>query len=125
MAELDNLKFWKYLANFWSWLTLIFFACAFLWPENFNSVLSSIAVIYASLLGIYVGSKEITRWRNKDFVSRHSGEIFVILWTVVMVAIIMIAIFNKQYEVQSEFIATYITIMGIFAISQKSKALKG
>jgi hypothetical protein len=103
---------------------LLFFIAAFLYPEHFNSILSSISVIYASLLGLYVGSKEITRWHNKDFISRHSGEIYIALWTLVMLIIIALAMFNNQYEIQSEFVATYITIMGIFAISQKSKAMK-
>ncbi|MBL7022034.1 hypothetical protein ISR92_01825 [Patescibacteria group bacterium] len=124
MAEINNLSFWKYFTNFWSWLTLLVFVFAFFYPNQFNGTLSAIAVIYASILGIYVGSKEIARWRNKGYISKHYGEIYVIIWTIVIVAMIITAIFNHQYQLQSEFTATYITILGIFAISQKSKALK-
>lgn len=106
-------------------LTLIVFLIAFFMPEQFNGVLGSIAVIYASILGIYVGTKEVARWRNKKFMSGYYGEIFIIMWTVAIVGMIGISIFNHEYSLQSEFTATYITIMGIFAISQKSKALKG
>ena len=125
MIELKHLSFWKYLTNFWSWLTLIIFIVAFFMPEQFNGVLGNVAVIYATILGIYVGSKEIARWRNKNFMSNYYGEIFIIVWTITIVAMIVASVFNNEYQIQSEFTATYITILGIFAISQKSKALKG
>lgn len=78
MKEINHLLFWKHLVNFWSWLALLFFIAAFVKPDQFNNVLASIAVIYASILAIYVGSKEIARWQNKNFISKYYGEIFII-----------------------------------------------
>ena len=124
MKELNNLNFWKYLTNFWSLLTMLIFAAAFFAPEIFNCVLSSISIIYAAILSIYVGSKEIARWRNKDFVSKHFGEFFLIVWTIIIVSMILLSIINKNFEMRAEFTATYITILGLFAISQKSKTIK-
>ena len=124
MGKVKHLSLWKYLTNFWSLLTLLIFILAFIFPGQLNGVLSTIAIIYASILGIYVGSKEIARWRNKDFISKHYGEIFIILWTITIVAMIVTSIIDKEYQIRSEFTATYITILGIFAISQKSKVIK-
>lgn len=125
MAEIKHLSFWKYLTNFWSLLTLVIFIVAFFAPNQFNGVLGNIAVIYASILGIYVGSKEVARWQNKNFISNYYGEIFVIIWTLTIFFMILVSIMKPEYIIQPEFTATYITILGIFAISQKSKALKG
>jgi len=125
MAEIKQLSFWKYLTNFWSLLTLVIFIVAFFAPNQFNGVLGNIAVIYASILGIYVGSKEVARWQNKNFISNYYGEIFVIVWTLTIFFMILVSIMNPEFIIQPEFTATYITILGIFAISQKSKALKG
>ncbi|MFW0862453.1 MAG: hypothetical protein ACKKL6_02600 [Candidatus Komeilibacteria bacterium] len=125
MAEIKHLSLWKYLANFWSWLTIIIFIAAFFAPEQFNGSIGATSVIYASILGIYVSSKEVARWRNKDYVSNYYGEIYVLIWTIIIVGMILISIMNHNFVLQPEFTATYITILGIFAISQKSKALKG
>jgi len=124
MAEIKHLSMWKYLANFWTWLTLLIFIAAFFAPEHFNGSLGATSVIYASILGIYVSSKEVARWRSKDYVSNYYGEIYILIWTLVIVGMIILSILNHNFVLQSEFTATYITILGIFAISQKSKALK-
>ncbi len=124
MRELKNLLFWRWLTNFWSLLTLLFFILAFVQPDRFNGLLVNIAIIYGAILAIYVSSKEIARWNNKNFSSQYYGEIFVFLWTVMMIAFIIIAAISGKYTVSPEFTAIYITILGIFAISQKSKALK-
>lgn len=94
-------------------------------PQQFNGSLGAVSVIYASILGIYVSSKEIARWRNKNYTSNYYGEIYILLWTIVIVTMIIMSILNHNFVLQSEFTATYITILGIFAISQKSKALRG
>ncbi|MFH1667753.1 MAG: hypothetical protein ABH884_01880 [Candidatus Komeilibacteria bacterium] len=124
MKELKNLSFWRWLTNLWSLLTLLFFILAFTQPDRFNGLLVNVSIIYGAILAIYVSSKEFTRWHNKHFTSKYYGEIFVFLWTIVMIAFIVIASLNGKYSISPEFTAIYITILGIFAISQKSKALK-
>ncbi|MCR4280511.1 MAG: hypothetical protein NUV82_03750 [Candidatus Komeilibacteria bacterium] len=120
----NNLHIWKILANFWSLFTLVFFWLAFMNPGNFDNVLSSISIIYAAILALYVGTKEFSRWKNPGFSSRYLGEVFVVIWTLVMMIFIIITAINPTHSLPSEFAATYITVMGIFAISQKSKTLK-
>ena len=125
MSQEKQLLFWRLLVNFWGYLTLLFFIADFLINDSyFNASLSSLSLVYASILAIYVGTKEFTRWTSKSYPSQHWGEIFIILWTTLMVIFIFVAAFQPAYQIPSEFTATYITIMGIFAISQKSKSLK-
>ncbi|PJC01913.1 MAG: hypothetical protein CO073_02255 [Candidatus Komeilibacteria bacterium CG_4_9_14_0_8_um_filter_36_9] len=124
MKEIKNLAFWHWLTNFWSLLTLLFFVLAFINPGQFNGLLVNVSIIYGAILAIYVSNKEITRWHNKQFTSKYYGEVFVFLWTIVMITFIIIASVNGKYSISPEFTAIYITILGIFAIGQKSKALK-
>jgi len=121
-----QLFFWRLLVNFWGCLTLLFFVADFLINDRyFNGSLSSLSLVYGAILAIYVGTKEFTRWKNKAYISQHFGELFIIIWTVLMIIFIFFAAFNPHYQISPEFTATYITVMGIFAVSQKSKSLKG
>jgi len=41
-----------------------------------------------------------------------------------MVLFIVVTAYNKNYHMYSQFTATYLSVLGIFAISLKSKNLK-
>lgn len=121
----DELKIWKFLTNLWAILTIIFFSATFFKLFDLTASLANISIIYVSLLSLFVGIKEVSRWRDHQFSSHYHGEIFIWLWTILMIVFITLqAIRPEKYIFNNDFIATYISIVAIFAISRKSKNLK-
>ena len=103
---------------------MILFLVDFFSRHNFDIAASGAGVIYLALLGIYVSDKEYSRWRS-TFNSRYFGETFVILWTIIMALFVITAPFSQgAYSVPSEFALVYTGVIGVFAVSQHSKALK-
>ena len=120
-----ELKFWRYLTHFWGILTAIFFILTFLNIMDFSDVLKTLTIVYISILSIFSSVKEFNRWKNKEFLSIHKGELFIILYTVLMVVFVILnALYPHKYHILSEFTVTYLSILGIFAITNKSKKLK-
>ncbi len=116
---------WKWLADFWGYLTIIIFIVDFFYQEKNLIASTGSAIIYTAVLVIYVTNKEFNRWQQKSFSSHYLGEIFIILWSIILIFFVMLAIAsNGIYQVRPEFYTTYITILGIFAISLNSKNLK-
>jgi hypothetical protein len=120
-----DLNFWRLLTDFWGVITASFFIITFFNFFNLMEPLKAMVVIYVSILSIYAGVKEFTRWKEKNFLSRHNGEIFVVCWTVLVIIFIILSAHDSQrYHVPGELTATYLSILGVFAISRKSKALR-
>ena len=116
-----NEKFWKWLANFWTFLTMAFFVVDFLRQGRYDNLAGALGAIYISILGLYAGAKEYERWQGHHF-SRYLGELFVVFWTALMSAfIVAIVVSQNAYRLPAEFITVYISVLGIFALTQKSK----
>ena len=115
----------KTILNLWTILTVIIFTIDFFSGNKFDSSASAIGMIYLAILAIYAGEKEYTRWKKK-FISHYIGEIFVIIWTVIMVIFVVTAPLSQGlYKVPAEFAIVYTSVIGVFAITQRSKALHG
>jgi len=120
-----ELFFWKLLSDFWGIVAAIVFLLTFFDYYDLSHILTDITIIYLSILSIFTGLKEYNRWKNKKFLSRYHGEIFIISWTLLMLIFILMAGADKtKYNLSGEFTATYLSVLGIFAISRKSKSLK-
>ncbi len=116
---------WKWLADFWGYLTIIIFITDFFYPNNNLVASTGAAIIYTAVLVIYVTNKEFNRWQQKSFSSHYFGEIFIAIWSTLLVFfVIATLVSNGTYKVEPEFYTTYITILGIFAISLNSKNLQ-
>jgi|SRR3989344_3688239 len=121
----NELKLWKLLTNFWSIITLFVFIVTFFRILDLSASLSHLSIIYISLLSLFVGVKEVSRWKDKKFSSRHHGELFVIIWTILMLMFVLLkALRPSEYILTNEFTATYLSIAAIFFISHRSKNLK-
>jgi hypothetical protein len=115
----------KLLVNSWAFLTLIIFWLDFLKSGLFDSLTSVIGIIYVGILGIYAGNKEFDRWQVHHQ-SKFRGEIFVLIWTLSIIAMTIIAITtNEIVQLPKDTAAIYTAVLAIFAISQKSKTLFG
>ncbi|MFA4942302.1 MAG: hypothetical protein WC564_01530 [Patescibacteria group bacterium] len=116
-------NFWQYLANFWSGMYFIFIIWDFINDNFIFEALEIFGFIYIGVLAVYVGNKEFERWYNchKD---QHPGEIFVIGWTALILIIVSLdLILQKSYRLPSSVISSYIAVLTILAVTQKSRSL--
>jgi hypothetical protein len=116
--------FWRYMTNTWCVICYVAIIYDFLHNHALGDLLSSILVIYVALLTIFVGAKEFERWYEMHD-GRHPGELFVIGWTALLVGMVITKlVLHKNYGIPGEVTATYIAVLSIMAITQKSKSLK-
>ena len=116
--------FWRYITNLWCLISYTAIIYDFIYNHALGDLLPSILVIYVALLTIFVGAKEFERW-YETHQSRHPGELFVIGWTIVIVGIVIAkVVLHKNYSIPGEVMATYIAVLSIMAITQKSKSLR-
>jgi hypothetical protein len=123
---LTNIKNpWKWLADIWGVLTIIFFIIDFYNQNNLRIETTGIAIIYTAVLLIYTSNKEYARWKRNNFTSQYHGEIFIALWTLLLFAFAFTAAVKpNEYIIPPIFYTTYITILGLFAVTLNSKKLK-
>jgi Na+/H+ antiporter NhaD/arsenite permease-like protein len=119
----SDFKFWRYLINFWSIVFFVVSILDFFARNSYGEILNVLAVIYISALAIYVSNKEFERWYDKHD-SKHPGEIFVILWTFLVISLFVLSFFFRdEYQVPSSVISSYIAVLTILAVTRKSKEM--
>lgn len=120
----NRFTFWRYLTNTWSIVLYVLFILDFVNNNAFHNELAPLATLYVGSLAIYAGDKEFERWHNKNGNGRHPGELFVIVWTILIFIILMLDFaLNKPYELPTEVTSAYIAILSVLAITQRSKSL--
>lgn len=118
-------KFWRAITNFWTAVILVFIPLNFFSHNAYGYLVVPIAVLYTGALAIYVGTKEFERW-HEFHESRHPGEWFVILWTIIMFGVFAAAlVLGAEYahDIHSDvMVGVYIAVITLFAFTQKSKS---
>jgi len=95
----------------------------FFQKNRYESFIAPLSVIYIGVLGLYASTKEFDRWYEMHE-SRHPGEWFVLGWTVLTFALLILSlVLGSGFKVSSEAIADYIMVLSVFALTQKSKKL--
>jgi len=123
MSIFHDERIWRILTNVWTIVILAFFVVDFITRGTYEFLSTSFSIIYTGALAIYVGTKEFDRW-NDFHKGRHPGEIFIIIWTAIMVMIFVAQfIFGTGYKISPEMVPDYIMVLSIFAVTQKSKRL--
>ena len=120
--EKFGINFFRYLTNLWSIIALGLFILEFIY-QNSKIASQTAAIIYIAFLTIYVSQKEYDRWVIKK---THSikGEFFLIIWTVAVVSVVIVASLpGNNLEIPNELTGTYIALLGIYAVTLKSKSL--
>lgn len=93
----------------------------FITNNAYRDLIGPIAAIYIASLAIYTGDKEFERWSH-NYEKRRPGEIFVIVWTVLIVLIFIFdLILAMSYKMPDAVISTYIAVLTVLAITGKSK----
>jgi uncharacterized membrane protein YhaH (DUF805 family) len=123
LERLGSFQTWRYLTNFWS----IIFFLAIIYDFFFgnvlanNNVILAIAAIYGASLAIYSAEKEFRRWKNMHD-SMHPGEVYVILWTILILFLIVgETFFDIPYKIPPEVSTAYIVVISILALTRESK----
>ncbi len=123
IQKLGTFTVWRRITNFWS---LIFFL-AIIYDFFENNVLShseillAVAAIYCASLAIYSAEKEFRRWHNMHD-SIHPGEVYVLVWTALVVILVFGSIiFKIPYHMPPEVSASYIAAITILALTRESK----
>ncbi len=119
-----NRLFWKVLLNSWTIFVFIIVTLDFFNKTDYNNNAVGVAsAIYIAILGIYAANKEFDRW-TKRFSSRFIGEMYVWVWTALMILFLAISLTGRpDCHISTEVTATYISVLGIFAITQQSKKI--
>jgi hypothetical protein len=121
--EKTNDRIWRQLSNLWTFGAMGFFLFDFFTGDRYSGFAAAVSIIYITILGIYVGTKEFDRWQEKHH-SKRKGETFIFIWTFIIIFFIVTAIASGgKYRMPSEFTATYIALLSIFALTQRSKFL--
>ena len=123
MWIIQNQKTFHTITNLWTVFYLVFIVGNFFLANRYDFLVSPFSALYIGTLSIYIGSKEFDRW-YESHEGRRRGERFVIVWTVIMTALLGGAlILGEAYKIPSDIVATYIAVLTIFILTQKSKRL--
>lgn len=119
----NDFNFWRYLINVWSVVFFVVIVMDFLVKNSYSDILNVLAVVYVSILAIYVSNKEFERWYDKHL-SKHPGEIFVIIWSVLVFGLFILSfVFDGDYQMPNSVISSYIAVLTILAVTRKSKQM--
>jgi uncharacterized membrane protein YhaH (DUF805 family) len=120
--RLLNPAIWRYLVNFWTFVMYVAVVEDFFTHNSLTEFLGPICAIYIALLAVYTAEKEFERWHDYN-IGRHPGEMYVVIWTALIVLLLVLEITHmRDYKLPSEVFSTYIVVLGILAITRKSKS---
>lgn len=118
-----NFNFWRNLMNAWTFIFFILIIVDFVYGNGLEEILNTVSSIYIGVLAIYVSNKEFERWYDKHE-EKHPGEVFVVIWTAIIIGLFIIdLIYKSYYKVPSAVISSYIAVLTILVITNKSKSL--
>jgi drug/metabolite transporter (DMT)-like permease len=115
-------NFWRLLTNAWTSLFIVLVVADFFFPDRYGRLVTPVALLYGAVLSIFVGTKEFGRWYVDRRDERHPGELYVVFWSVLVVAMAAYAAFvDASRSVSSDVVSAYIMVLTVFAITQASK----
>lgn len=119
--KLMNVKVWRYLVNFWALVLYVAIIADFFQGNGLSEFLGPISAIYIAALAIYSAQKEFERWHDYN-IGRHPGEVYVFVWTLLIILLLVLEIiYHGSYKLPNEVFTTYIVVIGVLAITKRSK----
>lgn len=119
----QNFHFWRNLMNTWTLIFFVLIIIDFIYGNGLEEIMNTISSIYIGVLAIYVSNKEFERWYDQHE-ENHPGEIFVVIWTTMMAGLFIIdLVYGAFYKVPSAVVSSYIAVLTILVITNKSKSL--
>jgi hypothetical protein len=124
MAVFRDERIWRLLCTIWTVVFMAFVVVNFFLFDKYSILNAPLSAVYASILALYVGTKEFDRWYDFHESGRHPGELFIIAWTGLIFFLGGFVIFSgRAYTIAPEIVANYVMVLSIFALTQKSKQL--
>jgi len=117
----DRTEAWRWLVNFWT--VALYGAVIFdFWKDNAAAdLIGPLIAVYIAALTIFTGTKEFERW-HKARKGRHPGEIFVVIWTLLIIFLLTADfLLAKPYKMPESVISAYVIVLGTLAVTQRSK----
>ncbi len=122
-VHVDRTRIWRHLTDFWTLLSFLIIGANFIKEGELEYILGPVLAIYVAVLAIFSAEKEFERWHWRTN-GKHIGELYVWLWTVLIVGILAVIYFtHSEYRIEEEVYSTYIVVLGILAITRKSKEM--
>ncbi len=119
----EESAFWRHFCNFWTVVLYTLIVADYFKNNALIDLIAPASIILTGSLVIYSAEKEFERWHDFNK-GRHPGEWYVIGWTGLMIFLfVMQYIEARPYKVPAEVLATYIFVLGLLAITKKSKSL--
>jgi len=119
-----NFNFWRHLVNIWSVLFFTVIIYDFATWNSCTEVLNVMSTVYIGSLAVYVSNKEFERWYHRHRGQQHPGEVFVVIWSVLVAMLIMFDFISRdEYALPTSVISSYIAVLTILAVTRKSKQI--
>lgn len=119
----DRTSFWRYLTDFWTLVSFVVIGLNFKEGGHLHHLLGPVLAIYVGLLALFLAEKEFERWHWKSG-GKHMGEIYVWLWTALIVGILGATyVTHSEYVLEEEIWSSYIAVLAVLAITRKSKEM--
>lgn len=117
------MRIWRSISDFWTILAFLVIIEDFRQGGGLEHIIGPVMAIYVVVLAIFSAEKEFERWYLYN-IGRHRGEIYVFAWTALMGGMFgWIYFTHSHYEMPEEIFSTYIVVLGILAITHKSKEI--
>ena len=115
-------NFWRYLTNAWTIIFMAVVVIDFFSNRRLDYLFTPLSIMYGAILSLFVGTKEFDRWYDIRGARRHPGEVFVIVWSVLLFGMLIISwASHEQFSISSDIVSVYIMVLTVFALSQSSK----
>ena len=116
-------RVWRFLCTAWTIVFMAFILVDFFSFHRYENLTTPFAAIYGGVLTLYAGTKEFDRWYDIHD-GRHPGELFVGGWTaLIFIMFGFMIVKGETYVIPPEVVASYILVLSVFALTQKSKQL--
>lgn len=123
MPTKKSTRLWRWLTDFWTLLAFLAILEDFRRAGALSHAVGPVLAIYVAVLAIFSAEKEFERWYWYN-AGRHRGEIYVAAWTLLILGLLTVpAIIHSGYHVEPEVFSTYIVVLGILAVTRKSKEM--
>ena len=120
--KVEQNKLLRYLINFWTPVLYILIIADFFMRNGLAIFIGPVCTVYVATLSIFSAEKEFERWHDYN-IGRHPGEIYVFIWTLLIATLLVLeVIYHETYTLPESVFATYIVVVGILAITRKSKS---
>ncbi len=113
--------FLRWVTTLWNVILFALIILDFAHNNEYTEFIEPIAILYIGTLALYSVEKEFERWYEYH-IGRHPGEVYVVAWTALLVGITVAKlVLHNEYRIPSEVVSTYIGVLGLLAITKKSK----